>query len=86
MTVSAIDNPLLTQVYMPNGELFYFGFNGGGPASTARKNLVRSLLRQHAGRPAAEAIRAYLNERRENPEATITRSDVEPAIRFLKAL
>lgn len=84
--MAAIENPLLVQVYMPGGSLLYYGFNGGGPASVTRKNLVRSLLQKHAGRPAAEAIRAYLNERREDPETTITRSDVEPAIRFLKSL
>lgn len=82
----AMDNPLLVQVYMPGGSLMYYGFNGGGPASVARKNLIRSLLRRHAKHPVAEAIRAYLNERREDPEATITCSDVEPAIRFLKSL
>lgn len=84
--MKAYENPLLVPVYMPNGSLRYFGFNGGGPARQGRKDKVRALLRQHAGHPTAEAIRAYLNERREDPETTITVSDVEPAIRFLSGL
>jgi len=84
--MAAADNPLLTKVYMPNGILAYFGFNGGGPASERQKNCVRALLRKHAGDPTVEAIRAYLNERREDPEATISVSDIAPAIQYLKTL
>jgi hypothetical protein len=84
--MSAQDNPLLIPVYMPGGSLGYYGFNGGGPARAERKNQLRALLIRYAGHPTAEAIRAYLNERRENPETVITVSDVEPAIRYLKTL
>lgn len=83
---SAANNPLLNKVYMPQGSLLHFGFNGGGPASDRQKNYLRALLRQHAGDPTAEAIRAYVNELREDPEATISVSDVSPAIRYLKSL
>lgn len=37
------------------------GFNGGGPATTAQKNKLRSLLTDLAVNPEVEAIRAYLN-------------------------
>jgi hypothetical protein len=84
--MDAASNPLLTKVYMPNGALHYFGFFGGGPASDKQKNYLRSLLRKHAGDPTAEAIRAYMNELRENPEAVISVSDVSPAISYLKSL
>lgn len=84
--MSAGDNPLLTKVYLPNGSLQSFGFFGGGPASTKQKNYLRALLRQHAGDPTAEAIRAYVNELREDPEAVISVSDVAPAIKYLKKL
>lgn len=84
--MKAQENPLLVPVYMPGGSLGYYGFNGGGPAFTSRKNTLRDLLTRHAGDPTAEAIRAYLNERREDSEAVITVSDVEPAIRFLTCL
>ena len=76
-------DPLLTKVYMPGGALGHYGFNGGGPASQRQKEYVRALLRRHAGDPTAEAIRAYLNARRMDPEATITVSDVAPAIEWL---
>ena len=68
-----------------NGTLPYFGFNGGGPASPEAKRFLRSLLTEHAGRREAELIRGSLNESRANGEA-ITRTDVLPAIRILKAL
>lgn len=84
--MDAVNNPLLTKVYMPNGSLHYFGFNGGGPASDKQKNYLRALLRQHAGDPTAEAIRAYMNELRDDQEAVISVSDVAPAIRYLKNL
>jgi hypothetical protein len=84
--MDAASNPLLTKVYMPNGCLHYFGFNGGGPASDKQKNYLRSLLRKHAGDPTVEAIRAYMNELRDNQEAVISVSDVSPAIRYLKNL
>jgi len=84
--VSAQDNPLLIPVYMPGGSLGYYGFNGGGPSRAGRKNQLRALLTRHVGHPTAEAIRAYLNERREDPEAQITVSDVEPAIRYLSLI
>lgn len=84
--MAASDNPLLDKVYMPRGSLLYFGFNGGGPASSSQKNYLRSLLQRHAGDPTAEAIRDYLNERREDPETVISVSDVSPAISYLKSL
>ena len=83
---AAASNPLLTKVYMPNGALHHFGFFGGGPASDKQKNYLRALLRQHAGDPTAEAIRAYMNELRDDQEAVISVSDVAPAIRYLKNL
>ncbi|ARX81491.1 hypothetical protein SMD44_00889 [Streptomyces alboflavus] len=83
---SAASNPLLDKVYMPHGSLLHFGFFGGGPASDRQKNYLRALLLKHAGDPTAEAIRAYLNERREDSEATISVSDVSPAISYLKSL
>ncbi|MDX5569799.1 hypothetical protein PYK79_49925 [Streptomyces sp. ID05-04B] len=70
--MDAVDNPLLTKVYMPNGSLQHFGFFGGGPASDKQKNYLRALLRQHAGDPTTEAIRTYMNELRENPEGPVT--------------
>ena len=84
--MDAVNNPLLTKVYMPNGSLQGFGFFGGGPASDKQKNYLRALLRQHAGDPTAEAIRAYMNELRDDQEAVISVSDVAPAIRYLKNL
>ena len=83
---SAGSNPLLDKVYMPRGSLLYFGFNGGGPASARQKNYLRTLLRQHAGDPTAEAIRAYMNALRGDHEAVISVSDVSPAISYLKSL
>lgn len=83
---AAASNPLLVKVYMPNGALHYFGFFGGGPASDKQKNYLRALLRQHAGDPTVEAIRAYMNELRDDQEAVISVSDVAPAIRYLKNL
>lgn len=82
--MNASNNPLLDKVYMPNGSLVGYGFNGGGPASDRQKNYLRSLLRKHAGDPTAEAIRDYLNERRQDSEQPITVSDVRPAIEWLK--
>ena len=67
------------------GELPYFGFNGGGPASDKSKNFVRVLLKRHAGRREAELIRWMLNDQRENGN-TIERGDILPAIKILKAL
>jgi hypothetical protein len=83
---SAGKNPLLDKVYMPHGSLLHFGFFGGGPASDKQKNYLRSLLRKHAGDPTAEAIRDFMNALREDPEATISVSDVSPAISYLRTL
>ncbi|MGP3940471.1 hypothetical protein [Streptomyces sp. 6N106] len=78
-------NPLLDKVYMPNGSLIDYGFFGGGPASERQKNYLRALLRKHAGDPTAEAIRAFLNALRTDPEFEyITVADVAPAIEWLR--
>lgn len=78
--------PILQKVYMPNGSLLEYGFFGGGPASEKQKNYLRSLLRKHAGDPTAEAIRKEMNKLRLDPEyGSITRSDVCPAIEWLKS-
>lgn len=77
----------LSQMWVDSngGMLPYFGFFGGGPASVKSKNYLRVLLRRHAGRREAELIRWSLNDQREHGD-TITRSDVIPAIKILKAL
>lgn len=67
------------------GMLPYYGFFGGGPASDKAKGYVRSLLRRHAGRREAELIRWMLNDTRE-AGGTISKCDVLPAIKILKAL
>ena len=67
------------------GELPYFGFFGGGPASDKAKKYLRVLLAKHAGRREAELIRWMLNDVR-NSGAVISRLDVNPAITILKAL
>lgn len=67
------------------GQLPYFGFFGGGPASVKSKNYLRALLKRHADTREAQVIRRVLNECRESGE-TISKSDVLPAIKVLKAL
>jgi hypothetical protein len=84
--MSAVDSPLLEKVYVVNGAVGYFGFNGGGPASAKQKSYLRSLIQKHAGDPTVEAIRDYMNELREDDPARLTRSEVVPAIGYLKSL
>lgn len=67
------------------GRVPYFGFNGGGPASHKAKGYLRHLLAVNQGRREAELIRWALNELRINREV-ITRADVLPALKILKAL
>jgi hypothetical protein len=75
------DEELLRPVYMPNGEVGYFGFNGGGRATDAQKAKVRSLLNENAGHPTVEAIRRRMNELRESGER-IEKCDVIPVLRW----
>jgi hypothetical protein len=79
------DDKILAKVYMPNGSLVGYGFNGGGPASDRQKHAVRVLLAKHAGNPTVEAIRRYLNKRARSGE-TVTVSDVSPAISWMRTL
>lgn len=84
-TAEKTEDELLADVYMPTGELRYYGFFGGGPASPRQKSFLRALLERHKGNPYAEAIRACLNRQRV-AEQGIQVCDVSPAIRFLKNL
>lgn len=63
----------------------YYGFNGGGAATTKQKNYLRALLRQNAGTKTAEAIRDYFNCRRMIDEP-ISFGDVTESIQALKKL
>jgi len=86
MTDSEKGNEISRMWVASNGGILpYYGFNGGGPASVKSKNYVRALLARHAGRREAELIRWMLNDARENG-AVITRCDILPAIKVLKAL
>ena len=67
------------------GRLPYFGFFGGGPATVKSKNYLRVLLAKNSDRREAQIIRRLLNGLRAEGE-TISRADVLPAIRILKAL
>jgi hypothetical protein len=67
----------------PHTRLLPFWQNTG--ASTQSKNVVRSLLADHAGTEPAELIRWYLNELR-NMNTMIDQQDVETFIRTLRAL
>lgn len=78
------DDELITAVYMPNGSLGYYGFNGGGPATTAQKNKVRALLAKHAGNPTVEAIRRTLNARIAEGDR-IERCDVLPVLSWFRS-
>lgn len=79
------DDAILAKVYMPNGSLVGYGFNGGGPASDKQKHFVRVLLSKHAGNETVEAVRRYLNRRAKSGE-TITVSDISPAISWMRTL
>lgn len=79
------DDALLTKVYMPNGALVGYGFNGGGPATDRQKFYVRSLLNKHQGDATVEAIRRHLNKVARSGE-TIKVSDVSPAISWMRLL
>ena len=81
--IALMDNT--TALTGPDGARRYWGFNGGGPASTESKDHLRSLLRRHTGNPDAEAIRRYLNDRRASGDL-ICRSDVSAAIEALQKL
>lgn len=63
----------------------WYGFNGGGAATTPAKNYLRALLTKHTGTAAAEDIRALFNDMRANQEL-ITRQNVSAALEYLKAL
>ena len=79
------DEALLEKVYMPNGSLIGFGFNGGGPATDRQKHAVRVLLAKHAGDPTVEAIRRYLNRQARSGE-TVKVCDVSPPISWMRTL
>lgn len=82
----ALDLMATTSAYVrPNGRPRYWGFNGGGAAQDSAKNFLRSLLRQHAGHPDAEAIRTFFNELRESGDL-IDRQNVSAAIEALRAI
>lgn len=86
MTTEEKDEELSRMWVESNGGMLpYFGFFGGGPASDEAKNYLRVLLKRHAGKREAELIRWSLNDTRE-AGGVITRSDVLPAIKILKAL
>lgn len=67
------------------GQVPYFGFFGGGPASDESKRYLRHLLTVNRGRREAELIRWMLNRQITDGE-TISRLDVLPALKILKAL
>lgn len=82
----ALDLMAETSAYKDaKGNYRYWGFNGGGAASDRAKNFLRSLIRQHAGHPDAEAIRTFFNELRESGDR-IDRQNVSAAIEVLKGL
>ena len=55
------------------------------PATVQAKNLLRSLIRQHAGNDDVESIRAYFNDLRE-AGANIPAAHVSGAIAYLRSL
>lgn len=79
------DEALLTKVYLPNGSLGHYGFNGGGPASDKQKHFVRVLLSKHRGNPTVEAIRRHLNKAARS-EHGVQVADVSPAISWMKTI
>lgn len=68
-----------------DGTVRYWGFNGGGAASTKQKNYVRFLLNKHAGRPEAEILRTELNALRLSGDR-IDRQTISACIEVLQAL
>lgn len=68
-----------------NGQARYWGFNGGGSASKAQKDYVRSLLQKHAGRREAEILRNELNSLRLSGDR-IDRQMISACIEVLKSL
>lgn len=83
--VAKTDKELLDEVYMPHGEVQWFGFFGGGPATQKQKSYVRYLLSLHKGNAHAEAVRSYLNMRAAD-EQGVQVADARPAIVFLGKL
>lgn len=68
-----------------NGQARYWGFNGGGSASKAQKDYVRSLLQKHAGKREAELIRDDLNRLRLSGDR-IERQHISACIEVLQSL
>lgn len=54
---------VIERVRKANGDAaYYFGFDGGGPATDGAKRYIRSLLKRHAGKADAEVMRWFLND------------------------
>lgn len=68
-----------------NGLVRYYGFNGGGAASTKQKNYVRFLLNKHAGKREAEILRTELNRVRLSGDP-IDRQTISGCIEVLQGL